>query len=83
MRIGNSARRHAAACRACLLQDPPADLGDQPGVLEQGDEVVGLHDPALGVLPADEGLHSGGAHVAEVERWLIGEHELVFLKGFA
>jgi hypothetical protein len=35
------------------------------------------------VLPADQGLHPGGAHVAEVDRGLIGEEELVLLERFA
>ena len=73
----------AGALSAGLSQDPLADLCDQPCLLEQWDEVVGLNDAAQRVAPADQGLHSGGPHVAEVECGLVGEEELVLLQGFA
>ena len=76
-------RSPRGALSAGLLQDPPADLRDQPRLLEQRDEVVGLKDAARRVAPADQGLHSGGAHVAQVDRGLIGEEELVLLESFA
>ena len=76
-------RSPRGALSAGLLQDPLADLGDQPRLLEQRDEVVGLNDAARRVLPADQGLHPGGAHVAQVDRGLVGEEELVVLEGFA
>ena len=42
-----------------------------------------MNDTAHRVLPADQGLHPGGAHVAEVDRGLIGEEELVLFERFA
>src|SRR5271155_6042641 len=75
-----------APCRALtagLLQDPLSDLDDQPGLLEQGNEVVRLDYASARVLPADQGLNSGGAHVAQLERRLIDQEELVVEKGIA
>ena len=66
------------ALTAGLLEHPAADLDDQPGLLEQGDEVVGLDDAAHGVLPADQRLDPVGGHVAEVEGGLVDEEELAF-----
>ena len=71
------------ALTAGLAQDPPADLCDQSCLLQQRDEVVGLNDAAHRVLPADQGLHPGGLHVAQAERRLVGEEELVLLERFA
>ena len=41
--------RPLGALPAALGEHPAPDLGDQAGLLEQRDEAVGLHDPALGV----------------------------------
>src|SRR5271155_498909 len=75
-----------APCRtltAGLLQDPLPDLDDQPGLLEQGNEVVRLDYVSARVSPADQGLHSGGAHVAQIESGLIDQEELIVEKGIA
>ena len=48
---------------AGLVQNPLSDLDDQPRLLEQRDEIVGLNDPAHRVLPADQGLHPVGGHI--------------------
>ena len=62
---------------AGLLQHPLADLDDQPGLLEQRDEVVRLHEPARRAAPADQRLHARGAHVVQAERRLVDEEELL------
>jgi hypothetical protein len=74
-RIPSLAPRGALA--AGLVQDPPSDLDDQARLLEQRDEVVGLHDAPCRAVPANQSLHSGGAHVPQIERGLVHEEELV------
>ena len=68
------------ALAASLAEHPLADLHDQAGLFEQRDEVVGLDDTARGAAPADQRLHSGRAHVLQVERGLVDEVELVVLE---
>jgi hypothetical protein len=48
------------ALAAGLVAAPTSDLHDQAGLLEQRDEVVGLHDPARLAAPADQRLDAGG-----------------------
>ncbi len=64
-------------------REPTADLGDQPALLGQGDELVGLKHPACGVAPADQGLDARRAHLAEGDRRLVGEEELVVVQSVA
>jgi len=60
-----------------LFDDPSANLSDQSHLLEQRDEVVRLHNPPSGVVPAQERLDAGRLHVAQVQRGLVDETELV------
>ncbi len=78
MPISRPWRAPLGALAAGLVQHPAADLDDQPGLLEQRHEVVGLHDPARRVQPADQGLHARGDHLAKVERGLVDDEELIF-----
>ena len=71
------------ALTAGLAQDPAADVDDQTGLLEQRHEVVGLHDTAPGMAPADQGLHARGDHVAQVEGGLVDDEELLALERVA
>src|SRR3977135_485528 len=57
----------SGALRAGLLENPLADLDDHPRLLEQRDKIVRLNDAASRVPPADQGLHSGGAHIVQVD----------------
>ena len=55
---------------ARLLEHPGADGDDEPGLLGQGDELVGADQAPLGVLPAHERL--GADHALPVARSTIG-----------
>ena len=45
---------------AGLCEHPPTDLHDHPRGFEGGDELHGRDDPACGVPPAEQGLHTFG-----------------------
>src|SRR6185312_13256287 len=68
---------------AGLEQDPAADVRDHAGLLQQGDERVGLDESAGRTLPPDQRLHPGRRHVAEVESRLEDEEELALGEGSA
>ena len=73
-------RAPAGALAARLLQHPPADVDDQPRLLQQRDEVVGLHEAARTAVPADQRLDARGRHPLQVERRLVEQEELVALE---
>ena len=78
MPIGYPAASPGRALAAASSSTHLPTSHDQPGLLEQRDEVVGLQRrPRVGMLPADQRLDPVGRHVAEVERGLVGEEELV------
>ena len=54
-----------------------------PVASSSGNEGVGLDDASCRMVPADQGLHSVGAHVAQIERGLIDQEELVVREGIA
>jgi hypothetical protein len=59
------------------LEHPPADIGDQAGVFEDGDEVVGLHHSPVGMAPAQQCLDAGRLATPQVEDRLVGQEELL------
>ena len=61
---------------ARLAEHPPADLGDQPGLLEHRDELVRADDAARRVVPAQQRLHAVHVHRVEVEERLVQQVEL-------
>ena len=70
---------HDFALRHASSSTKPADSGDEPGLLGDGQEVVGRNKSALGVLPAHERLESYDASVAHVDLRLVVDDELAML----
>ena len=66
--------------RARGAQHPPADVDDHPGLLEQGDEEVGIDDAANRVLPAQQRLDAGDRAGLERADRLVDEEELVAIE---
>ena len=64
-------------------QHLPADGIDEPGFLEQRDEVVRLHDAAGRMVPAHQRFDTRDLAVAQVEDRLVLEEELVAFDGVA
>src|SRR5882757_6376510 len=60
---------------AGLLNHPAPDVDDELRLLEQGDECVGLHEPAARVLPAQQRFDSEDDARLELEDGLV--HEVV------
>ena len=55
---------------------PPADLDDQPGLLCQWNEPIGLKQPACRMFPPQQGLKANNAVAVEGNNGLILDHEL-------
>src|SRR5690606_33622646 len=55
--------------------DPVAQLQDGAGALGQRDEVVGIDQAELGVLPTDQGLEATDLVVAQVDLGLEMQHQ--------
>ena len=64
-----------------LLEDPRSDGDDQPAVLEQGDEVVGLDLAPKRVLPAEQGFHADHVTVGGGDEGLVPQPELTEAEG--
>ena len=62
---------------ARLLDHPGADARDQAGLLGVRDELVGRHEPLLGIVPAHQRLDPEQRARAEVVDGLVVEPELV------
>ena len=76
--------RHACALAQRLVQDVHASAAAiRPVLLGQRDELVGRHQPALRVLPADQRLDAGDPPVGEPDLRLVVQHELVVVDGAA
>ena len=69
--------------RADCAQHPAPDRDDQPGLLGDRDELIGRHQSALGVSPAQQRLEPDHALVAQLDQWLVVQLELVALDGVA
>ena len=69
----------ARRLRARLDEDPAADRDDQPAVLGQRDEVVGLQHAATGVPPTDERLDVQDGAAWKAEDRLVEQKELLLL----
>ena len=65
---------------ARLLEDPAAELDDQPGPLGERDELVGADTAALGVLPAQQRLDADDVLVGQPDLGLVLEVQLVVLQ---
>jgi hypothetical protein len=76
MAIAGHRGQHALGVPATLAQDPAADRDDQAGLLGDRDELVRRHEPALGVVPAQQRLHAGDAAVLEAHDGLVVELQL-------
>ena len=48
-----------------VLEHPRSQRKDEPGLLCQGDELVGADQAALGMFPADERLEAGEGRIAD------------------
>ena len=65
---------------ARLAQHPRPKWTDQAVGLGQRDELVWQHQPALGVVPADQRLDTGEAAAAKIELRLVVQYELAALQ---
>ena len=68
---------------AGLAQHPLAERPDQAVGLGGRDELTGQHQPALGMVPADQRLDTGEAPGRELELRLVVQHELAPLQRLA
>ncbi len=78
--------RHRQAGQALLMpggdlcarrpQDPLADLDDEPGLLGDGDELVGREDAELRMAPAQQRLGAGDLAAGDLHFRLVEQHEL-------
>ena len=68
---------------AGLAQHPRTQRTDQPAGLGGRDEGTGRDQPALGMVPADQGLDTGEAPGRELELRLVVQHELAPLQSLA
>ena len=66
-----------AQLSARLLEHPPADGHDQPGLLGHGNEVCGRNDAALRVVPADQGLEADDPSGLELHDRLVEKLKLI------
>ena len=66
---------------AGLAQHPRADRHDQAALLGDGDEPVGRHQAAVGLGPADQGLHADQLAGEGVHLGLVVEGQLAGLEG--
>ena len=64
---------------ACLFEHPSPNLDDHSGVFENGNEVVGLDQAPLGMVPTQESLEPRRLSSDEVEDRLVDE--MVLAKG--
>ena len=77
--IGNSpCSSHRVAAR--LAEHPAADRHDQSGLFGERDELERLHDAALRVDPADQGLDARDPSRLELDHGLVVQDELVVLE---
>jgi len=58
-----------------VVDDPPADGVDEPGALQQGDELGGGDGAELGVLPAQQGFDRRAVPGVQVELGLVERGE--------
>ena len=68
---------------ARLVEDPPAQRNDEPGLLGDADELLRADRAAAGMLPADEGLGAHDLVGGQVDLGLEHERELALEKGAA
>ena len=79
-RVSGVLRPPQRTLMAGLAEDPPAQLADQTALLRERNEVLGHHDTASRMVPADERLDSGHPAVEEAEDRLIDHRELLALE---
>ena len=88
VRMGGLARRQvdrrdqagpAQGVTAGLLEHPGADRDDQPGLLGRGDEVGGVDQSALGMVPAHERLGAADGAAGQLDLGQEAQHELAAL----
>ena len=60
-----------------VLEHPPTERDDEPGVLGQRNELAGQHEPELGVVPADERLGRDRLARRDVDDRLVVDDQLV------
>ncbi len=72
-----------AQLAARRFQHPRAERHDEPAHLGVRDEVVGLHEAELRVLPADERFERDDTLAGDVELRLVMNHELFAFERFA
>src|SRR5919112_3988057 len=72
-----------ARLAAGFPQHPLSDGNDEPGLLRQGDELVGVHQATLGMFPTQERFHSGDEIAHQREHGLIVNLEFVALDGIS
>src|SRR3569623_668933 len=65
---------------AGLFQDPVADRHDEAGLFEQWDEFERVHQPEIGVAPAQQGLETGDVPRREIDLRLEVKTELLALQ---
>src|SRR3569623_1790637 len=65
---------------AGLFQDPVADRHDEAGRFEQWDEFERVHQPEIGVAPAQQGLETGDVPRREIDLRLVVMTELLALQ---
>ena len=63
----------ASALSGCLSAHPMAELLDHSGLFEHRDELAGIHEPTLGMVPPDQCLHAGELTGRQVELRLLVE----------
>jgi hypothetical protein len=68
---------------ALHVDHPAADGHDQPGLLRQRDELVGRHDAAPRMTPADQGLGADDGLAGKIEDGLVEQEELLVPEGRA
>ena len=64
-------------------QDPLADLDDEPGLLGDGDELVGRQDAELRMPPAQQRFRAGDPAGGDLDLGLVEQHELALVDGLA
>lgn len=64
-----------------LIQHVEIQLDNAAAVFQDGDELVGIEDGPVGLLPADQGLGTDDGQVGQRELGLEVELELVVLHG--
>ncbi len=64
---------------AALLEDPPAEGDDEPGLLGDGDEAVRRNNAAFGVHPPHQALEPDDTTAREIDDGLVVHGEVVVL----